>query len=223
MHLKRTGAVLALVMLSMAGCSESESPPAATSAISEVAETEAAGAPESAAISSFVPADFDVPILVETENFKLMPLGPELVDVDFEAYMSSIEHLQKTFTRSTSWPHKDISEADAMKDMETEQARFNNRESFAFAVLTPDGGRERGSLYIYPSAVEGYDAVVRMWVTKAEYDAGFDGELYEWAINWVKTDWPFEKVAYPGRLIDWDSWDALVTKEKMTVPAEQNH
>lgn len=81
--------------------------------------------------AAFVSADFKVPTLAEAPGFKLVPLGPDLVKVDFDAYMSSIEHLQTTFTRSTSWPHKDVSAADAMKDMETEQARFQKRESFA--------------------------------------------------------------------------------------------
>jgi hypothetical protein len=174
--------------------------------------------------SSFIPADFNPPTLVETADFKLVPLGPALVKVDFDAYMSSIEHLQKTFTRSPDWPHKGISDADAMRDMQTEQARFNNRQSFAYAVLTPDGRRERGSVYVSPSSVGGYDAVVRMWVTKADYDAGFDAELYKWVTDWVKKDWPFRNVVYPGRSRDWQSWDSLVAANtpKKAVPAEKN-
>jgi hypothetical protein len=101
-----------------------------------------------------------------------------------------------------------------MKDMETEQGRFQRRESFAYGVLTPDGRRERGSVYVSPSPVAGYDAVVRLWVTKADYDAGFDAELYAWVADWVRTKWPFAKVAYPGRAIDWASWDARVAAGK---------
>jgi hypothetical protein len=97
---------------------------------------QATAKPESDTKASFIAADFKVPTLVQTPGFKLVPLGPALVKVDFDAYMSSIEHLQKTFTRSTSWPHKDISDADAMKDMETEQARFEKRESFAYRAHT---------------------------------------------------------------------------------------
>lgn len=164
--------------------------------------------------STTLSADFALPTLVETPGFKLVPLGPALVDVDFAAYMSSIEHLQKTFTRSTDWPHKGITDADAMRDMKTEQARFANRQSFAYAVLTPDGRRERGSVYVSPNATGGYDAVVRMWVTKAEHDAGFDAELYRWVTQWMKTAWPFRKVAYPGRSIDWRTWDRLVAKRE---------
>lgn len=162
----------------------------------------------------FVAADFRVPTAVRAEGFQLVPLGPSLVKVDFDAYMSSIEHLQQTFTRSTSWPHKDISAADAMRDMETEQARFQARKSFAYAVLTPDGGRELGCVYVYPSPVPGYDAEVRLWVTKAQYDAGFDAELYRWVTEWIRSDWPFAKAAYPGRAISWAEWDAMVAAAK---------
>ena len=173
-----------------------------------------ATAAEAGQASSSLPTNFAVPTLVEAPDFKLVPLGPDLVDIDFKAYMSSIEHLQRTFTRSTDWPHKDISHADAMRDMETERDRFRNRESFAYAVLTPDGRRELGSVYVSPKAVGPYDAVVRMWVTKAEYDAGFDAKLYQWVRGWMRKAWPFAKVAYPGRSIDWKTWDSLVAAKQ---------
>lgn len=159
--------------------------------------------------AALVGADFVVPTLVPADGFKLVPLGPDVVKIDFDAYMSSIEHLQTTFTRSTSWPREGISDADAMLDMETEQGRFNRRESFAYAVLTPEGSRERGSVYVKPSSKAGYDAEVLLWVTKAEFDAGFDSQLFAWVSQWITTQWPFQKVAYPGREIPWDVWDVL--------------
>jgi len=55
---------------------------------------------------------------------------------------------------------------------------------------------------------------VAMWVTAAEYDAGFDAELYAWTQKWLARDWPFSNVAYPGRAIAWDEWDAMVAKSK---------
>lgn len=159
-----------------------------------------------------VPADFQVPTLIAAKGFKLVPLGPDLVKIDYDAYMSSIEHLQQTFTRSTAWPHPGITDAEAMVDMQTEQGRFAQRKSFAYGVLTPDGKRERGSVYVQPSPVAGYDAVVRMWVTKADYDAGFEAELYAWVVQWIARDWPFAKVAYPGHAIGWQEWDKLTAK-----------
>ncbi|WP_310476101.1 twin-arginine translocation pathway signal protein [Sandarakinorhabdus sp.] len=170
--------------------------------------------PKAAQPAPWLPASFTPPVLAKASGFKLVPLGPALVKIDYDAYMASIEHLQKTFTRSTDWPHKNLTAADAMADMESEATRFRKRESFAYGVLTPDGRRERGSVYVSPSNVAGYDAVVRLWVTKAEYDAGFDAELHAWVQNWVRAKWPFAKVAYPGRAIDWATWDALVATSK---------
>ncbi|NML94088.1 twin-arginine translocation pathway signal protein [Novosphingobium olei] len=162
----------------------------------------------------FVPADFAPPARIEGPGFVLVPLGPALVKIDFDAYMSSIEHLQRTFTRSNDWPTAGISDADALKDMETEQARFSARTSFAYSVLTPDGKRERGCVYVYPSPVPGYDALVQLWVTKAEYDAGFDAKLQDWVSAWIAKDWPFRTVAYPGRAIPWATWDTLIASAR---------
>lgn len=186
---------------------------AAATALSPAASAQqAAGADrrEAAHASAFVPASFRPPTRVTTKAFTLVPLGPALVKIDFAAYMSSVAHLQQTFTRSTDWPHAGITDAEAMLDMEREQARFRKRQSFAYAVLTPDGRRERGCVYVSPSPIAGHDAVVRLWVTKAEYDAGFDAALYAWVRGWIAKDWPFRNVAYPGRSIDWKTWDAAV-------------
>jgi hypothetical protein len=159
----------------------------------------------------FIPADFEPPVLVETAEFKLVPLGPDVVDLDYAAYMSSIAHLQQTFTRSEGWPRADISAEDAMQDMLNEQARFSNRESFAYAVLSKDGEREMGCVYVRPVSKPGYgyEAEVRLWVTQADFDAGFDETLYAWTQDWLKESWPFADVAYPGRAPEWDTWDQL--------------
>ncbi|MCY4357509.1 MAG: hypothetical protein OXD01_08315 [Gammaproteobacteria bacterium] len=164
---------------------------------------------ETKGISPFIPEDFEPPTLVETTDFVVVPLGPDLVDIDYAAYMSSIEHLQQTFTRGTSWPHENITAEEAMQDMVAEQNRFNNRESFAYAVLTPDGERERGCIYVRSVSKPGFDAEVVLWVTAEEYEAGFDPTLYAWTMEWIEENWPFDAVAYPGRSIEWDDWDAL--------------
>ena len=114
---------------------------------------------------------------MDAGRFVLKPLGPELVEIDYAAYMSSIEHIRTTFSTSGSWPHEDISMADAMVDMQNEQRRFEARESFAYAVLTSDEQVELGCVYVYPSSKKGFDAVIRLWVTKDQFDAGFDSTL----------------------------------------------
>ena len=208
MKLRITGACLMLAA-ALPGCAPASDQITATA---PPPAAPAANAPFAAPVVNppFVAPGFAVPTRVEMPAFKVIPLGPALVKIDFDAYMSSVEHLQKTFTRSPDWPRAGITDAEAMKDMETEAARFQARTSFAYSVLTPDGKRERGCIYVSPSSVPGYDAQVLIWVTKAEYDAGFDAELYVWTRQWVKTAWPFKQVAYPGRAIGWGTWDAAV-------------
>ena len=157
--------------------------------------------------TSFIPDSFDPPTLVQTPEFIVRPLGPELVDVDYVAYMSSIEHLQKTFSRSTSWPHENLTMSDAMIDMENEERRFNARESFAYAVLSLDETVELGCVYVYPSSKPGFDAVIRLWVTQEQYSLGFDPALLAWTKQWVSAAWPFKNPAYPGRDIPWSEWE----------------
>lgn len=158
---------------------------------------------------AFIIAEFEPPTEIGGWGFKLVPLGPDLVDIDYAAYMSSIEHLQQSFSRSGSWPHEGITAEEAMQDMLNEQGRFERRESFAYAVLTPEGDRELGCVYIRPSTKPGYDAEVTLWVTKAEFEAGFDATLHEWTRYWVNQSWPFNSVAFPGRDISWEEWEQL--------------
>lgn len=131
---------------------------------------------------AFIPDEFEPTVLVEVDGFILIPLGPALAEIDHAAYLSSIEHLQEPFTRSESCPHADIDDEAALQDTINEEARFNARESFDYAVLTPDGERERGCVYVRPTLKPGFDAEVSPWVTKAEFDAGFDEKLYAWTV-----------------------------------------
>jgi hypothetical protein len=149
--------------------------------------------------ASFVPAAFEVPRVYETAKYKLVPLGPELARQDYEAYMSSIEHLQQTFTRSKNWPRAGLTMADAIKDVEGEKARFDARRSFTYAIVTLDGKDELGCLYLSPSRQPDADAVARLWVTKARFDAGFEREVLPELKSWIAAKWPFRAVAWPGR------------------------
>jgi hypothetical protein len=212
MTLQIVGTGLIATVMALGGSPAFAQLPPETVAVAGATVQEAIPIAEARPSSAFLPADFVVPVSIETPSFKLVPLGPALVKMDFDAYMSSIAHLQETFTRSTDWPREDLTMADAMRDMEAEESRFENRQSFAYAVLATDGSREIGSVYVSPSTVTGYDAVVRMWVTKADYEAGRDTELFGWVTQWIQADWPFANVAYPGRAIDWSTWEALVAE-----------
>lgn len=173
----------------------------------------AAAAVSLGAQQPFVPPHFAVPRLYKTASFQLVPLGPDLAKQDFDAYMSSIEHLQKTFSGSTRWPNGKITMTDAVKDVEGEKERFDGRKSFTYAVLSLDGRTELGCVYISPSRKQGYDAMVRLWVTKAQFDQGFEQKLIPEVKSWLQAKWPFQKVAWPKREIPQEQWNALPDKK----------
>ncbi len=48
-----------------------------------------------------------------------------------------------------------------------------------------------------------------MWVRASEVDNGLDSILFDSVKKWLSEDWPFEKVAYPGREISWKKWKSM--------------
>ena len=69
------------------------------------------------AANGFLPESFSPPQLISANDFVLERLGPWLVEIDCIAYMSSIDQLQRTFSRGGSRPNDSITREDAMIDM----------------------------------------------------------------------------------------------------------
>jgi hypothetical protein len=81
--------------------------------------------------------------------------------------------------------------------------------SFCFIVTSLDEARSFGNVYVFPATRGDYDAEVYTWVTKDVIDSGLGDELFEITQKWIVDSWPLENVAYPGREIDWDTWEGL--------------
>lgn len=57
----------------------------------------------------FVPHDFIVPEILETDKFRLRKLKVTDVVKDYDAVMTSVDHLQGVFGELDKWPFKKIS------------------------------------------------------------------------------------------------------------------
>ena len=156
----------------------------------------------------FVPSDFSVPDTLETSHFRVRMLTVNDVVKDYDAVMTSIEHLQKMYQSST-WPTKDLSFEQDLIDLGWHQKEFQTRRSFAYTVVTLDESQVIGCLYINPTTKSGYDASITMWVRTSVLDKGLDTILYNSVKQWISTSWPFKKVAYPGREIKWEEWRSM--------------
>ena len=150
-------------------------------------------------INQFVPDDFEIPALLETDHFRLRMLSVDDVEKDYEAVIESQELLHTMF--GGHWPRPGFTLKENLADLERHQKEFLDRKAFAYTVVSLDETKVLGCLYINPCPpeVDGPDATVRMWVRQTEYDKGLDEVLFNTVKDWITSVWPFRKVIYPGR------------------------
>jgi hypothetical protein len=162
-------------------------------------------------MDKLVPIDFEIPRSLLSERFYLRMLTVNDVVKDYEAIMTSIEHLQKTmpFGPNHKWPTFDLTLEQNLIDLGWHQKEFQKRTSFAYTVMSLDENQCLGCVYIYPAFNSIFDAEIIMWVKQSEINNGFDEYLYETIKNWIKEKWPFKNPGYPGRDIDWQIWKNL--------------
>jgi len=169
-----------------------------------------------------VPESFEVPEFVETESFILRPLTWDGFPLDYEAYMSSVEHLQRTFDLDDEpltlsgerWPANSDMEFAVLDAAWCHMEWKIFRSSFTYCARNKAETRQLGCGYIFPSLKQGFDVECQTWVRVDEFERGMDPEFYEWFRAWVEDVWPFEgqTVGWPGREISWAEWNATPEK-----------
>ncbi|MBV8844897.1 MAG: hypothetical protein JO307_18985 [Bryobacterales bacterium] len=136
----------------------------------------------------FVPADFMVPPPPSVGEYTWNILEPEILDQDYAALIH---------VAGRSEPMK-IAKGEDYGELKRHRWEFQHLTSFAYGVLTADGTEEVACVYINPSKKEGYDATVRLLMTDRGVNEGLEPVLLENVREWVKTRWPFTRVAFPG-------------------------
>ena len=116
---------------------------------------------------AFLPHDFVVPTLVETERFRIRPITVHDVVKDFDAVMTSAEHLRRSFPL-WGWPPEDLTLEQNLIDLGWHQKEFQLRSSFDYAVMSPGEKRLLGCVYVDPPEKIGADAEIVFWVRADE-------------------------------------------------------
>jgi len=162
-------------------------------------------------MKKIIPKDFQVPEVFETDRLRLRMLTVNDVVKDYDAVMTSIKHLQKTkpFGPIHNWPTKELTFEQDLIDLGWHQKEFQRKTSFAYTVMSLDEKECLGCMYIYPASNSEYDVEIVMWVRESEVANGLDEHLFGAVKQWIKDKWPFIKPGYPGRAIDWGTWNSL--------------
>jgi hypothetical protein len=149
------------------------------------------------AVAEFVPADFDVPLGIETSEFSLEPLGPAHNDSDYDAWTSSMQHIAATpgFPWG-SWP-REMTADENRPDLERHAEDFRTRKGFTYTVLDPASRDVIGCVYIYPARDTEHDARALSWVRESH--AHLDTPLWRAVSDWLAADWLFANVQYAPR------------------------
>ena len=143
----------------------------------------------------FVPDGFEPPESLRGPRFRFEPLGPEHNERDYEAWMSSIDHIRRTpGFEDSDWPTPMSLDAN-LADLVGHATDFANRAGFTYSVL--DGDAVIGCIYIYPSRETGHDAAVSAWVRESR--AELDPAVRRTLSDWLTSSWPFTNVAFDTR------------------------
>ncbi len=86
-------------------------------------------------------------------------------------------------------------------DLGWHQKEFQLRSTFDYAVMSLDGGRLLGCVYIDPPSESGTGADVWFWARQSELASGLEEDLGRFVESWLASAWPFEKVTLNGRLL----------------------
>jgi hypothetical protein len=151
----------------------------------------------SACASDFVPRDFEMPTLLETEHFRVRPIRAADATEDYEAVMESIDIIHARLLSDT-WPTEEFTLEENREDLARKERRFDRRRSFTYTVTSLDESKVLGCVYINPG-IGGPDAAVFMWVRRSALEEGLDPLLEAAVREWMEEEWPFEWVVYPGR------------------------
>jgi hypothetical protein len=148
----------------------------------------------------FLPPEFTVPVSVENGRFRMRSITIHDAFKDYDAVMSSREHLWSRFGAIWGWPAADLSIEQNIIDLAWHQKEFQLRSSFDYAVMSLDETRLLGCVYVDPPHATGTEADVWFWARQSELAAGLEDELGRFVVSWLASAWPFSAVTLNGQL-----------------------
>jgi len=147
----------------------------------------------------FVPDDFMVPPPPTIGEYTWNILEPEILTQDFALLMHTVGRT----TPATITSGEDYGE------LKRHRWEFQHATSFAYGILAADGSEEIACVYVNPSKKVGYDATVHFLMSERGAKENLQPVVEAKVREWIKSSWPFAKVAFPGIDVSMSEWNAL--------------
>ncbi|KUM04853.1 hypothetical protein KIF53_12500 [Chromobacterium subtsugae] len=136
-------------------------------------------------------------------------LSPDHAKADHQAVCRSANAIRHVFGPQNHWPPTDISFDENLADLRRYLAEFEQRQAFAYCLLTPDGKQYLGCLYLKPikSRLENdwrkqsFQAQAFLWLSLGDNPLQEEQTLATLQ-NWLSRHWPLASIARPGRAPD---------------------
>jgi len=131
----------------------------------------------------FLPSDHPIPAGLEHERFRIRPITVNDVVRDYDAVMTSAEHLRRHFPL-WGWPPEGMTLESDLVDLGWHQREALLRRSFNYAVMSPDESRLLGCVYVDPPEKAGADAEVSWWTVDRLLGSETEAALDALGIRW---------------------------------------
>ncbi len=96
------------------------------------------------------------------------------------------------------------------------QEEFDENKGFAYTILTTDGCRCIGCLYLYPFSHGVYDSVVYYWFVD-DVDKTLNTSFRQFITSWIETTFELKKSVFPGRDMKHKAWQQFVERIKKGI------
>ncbi len=165
---------------------------------------------------SFIPEGFVPPRHFKAEEFQLVVLSPDLAERDFNAVRTSASEIRNVFGPKNDWPNAAISFEENYADLVRHEEEFNLRKAFAYSVLDPSGTEYLGCFYVKPIKSrrvadirkQRFQAQAFLWLSVSAVGLS-SAYVVSVLARWLREQWPFGAVAFPGRMQSWIEWEEL--------------
>lgn len=135
---------------------------------------------------------------LRTSRVLLRPLLAADVERDFDAVMSDPPALQRW--SQSDWPSDDFTLAENLADLQRHEQEHRDGIAFTYTVLTSDGMRCLGCVYLTPVFSEiasvcrgaNHPVQVGFWVRSSEWSSQLDRHLLSALREWLRISWAFD-------------------------------